>query len=976
MSKNNLQKDFDNFKDYKSKITDSHNDELALFERFHQVIKSRANSHFQVSLNNLESSLESLQELKLKAKQIKDSLFYHEETAVIDRQEIITETESQVHIENKNILQYEYKSTLNNIKSHDYLNKALIQKIYDFFAEFKIKYASNLVELDDVYKFFSDKNKTYDKILKKYQNETLDLFLSLDNEINEMDNAISYLIKQKNAKLNTLNDFYSKETKSYLDNQLNFSVETNIKSEEIKSLVQDKLEQFHIFKKHLLSQEQKVREILHDEYQDIFSKVFDKLLQIKGNLLIEDPDFFKHVDESILKLKEEIVFAKEQKLASIHDLIKTYNKAIKYKTIYNKAKSKARKLTNKYLKTKKIIFFEYQKESRNLIYKIEKYYKLYLDLLRVDPFLAQIIGDNSTKIIKDEINYLSTSKINKEHKINLNFDLKTLKIKQEINGIEAKLIYEVERKIFLQDIDLQSHILDMQLFYIDDLTKTLVNQNHVLTEKHQIFRLENAINSYLKYDQLINNVNRKYYALVSQMLIDYARDSETHNIKVVEALSDIKLALKEYDIQALHFKTLFENEKRFLVMQSNRVSEESKIHNEFILTTYENQMRFAKEQISLADNEFRLRVEAIITAVDEEREYYFDIIENQNDIYKKKKRIVEDEYQAKLYHDSYLLSEATDKKFIKGLEKDITKQKNIYINMLKELDKEFDNNQSINDAKRRLRDLDGHLEDALLEATKLRDDTINEMQELYNDSKQKYDYLKKYLEQRVFPLEPSFYNALENSKKRLDYKIKVAEIELEDKTKDLLENYLNVYFEDKPTLNKRAVLENINQMISEKEQLHLSYQNDIVMIESEYQNTVGSLLIDKENIIKQAQILKDNIKIKEETTLNQKNHDLKNLEIAFEQQQSKNQLLFNKEIDDLTEEYNKTLTQSKKHINNLSNAFDVILKTYKPYLRLSKSNRKVKRIVKSTSKQIKVEKSKEIRVLSKDLRKQKLLINK
>ncbi len=974
MAKNNLQKNFDNFKDYREKIDKSLKDELSLFDRFSENITRRAKGHLQVTLNNLEATESSLKELKIKAKELKDSLFYHDETKVIDRQEIITDTETQVRNENENILEFEYRNIADKVQSSDYLNKALLQSAFDFFDSYKMKYSKNVIDLDDLYKFFSEKNKIFDRTIKKYHDDVLESFIALDNDIKEMDTRISFLIQQKNSKLNRLNGFYETETKAYLDNQLTFSVENNLNSDEIKDLIQDKVDQFSTFKQHVLNQEIKVKKILHQEYLDLYEKVLNKILQRRGNLLVQDPNFFNHVGESITNLKQEIVFAKSQGLASLPDLIKTYNNVIKYKSIYTSSQKRAKNMTKKFLKMKKQIFFEYQKQSRSLIFQMEKYYKLYLDLLKVDPFLAQIIGDNATKIIKDEINYLSTLKINKEHKLNVNFDIKTLQIKQQINDIEAKLIYEVERQIFMQDIDLLSNILDMQTYYIDKQTDIYLSQLELQKEKYNIFRLESAINAFFKHEIKINNINRKYLSLVTELLVDYIRESETHNIHVVEALSEIKLALKEYDINALHFKTLYENEKRFLVIQSNRVSEETKINNEFILTTYENQMRFAKEQIDLAENEFRMRVESIMTAVDEEREYYFNIIENQMTKFNKRKRTIADEYQAKLYHDTFLLEETTDPKFKKQLEKEIKKHKDIYENLVKGIEIELDGNQVIVDAKRRLRELDSHLEDALVDATKLRDDTLEEMQDLFTFSKQKYDYLKEYLSQKVNPLEPNFYNALESSKKRLHYKLKVAEIELDDKTKDLLNNYLNVYFENRPELDKDKVMEKINQMQAEKEIINLEYENEIHGIEDLYENNLLVLQEEKNDLINQSKLLKDNIKIKEETVISQKKYDLESLETLYFQQQNKKQTSFEKEIDTLTKEYNNTLAQSKKYIYDLSSAFEKVLKVYKPYLKITQNNKKIRNIVKRTDKQIKQKEKQELKVLAKTLKKQKLLI--
>ena len=977
MSDDKIQVNYDNFDNYKEKIDNALKEELSLFERFAESIVHRAKNHHQVTLNNLQESRQSLTELKDKVKELKHSIFYHNETVIIDRQNIIMNTEKQIQNQNQNILEFEYKNAQDKLMNFDYLNKALLQSSFDFFNEFKMYYAKDIIDLDEIYQFLAEKNKTFEKIIQKYESEVMDFFTTLDNEIFEMNDRIAQLMQNKNVQLNKIYDFFQQETAEYLDNQMTFTAETNLNSQEMKSLISDKLKQFKLFKKHLLTQEAKIKSILHEEYQSLYQKVLDKLLQRKGNMIINDPNFFSHVEESLLNLKEQIVWAKNENLASLGQLIRTYNIAIKYKDILAKTEKKARKMTKSILEDKKIIFFEYQKESRKLIFQMEKYYKLYLDILMVDPFLAQIIGDKATKIIKDEVNYLSTLKINKEHKINVNYDIKTLKLNQQINEIEAKLIYEVERQIYLQDIDLISNILDVQNFFVEKKADTSLSANHIKIEKQNIFKLDKAINSYLKHDVKINGINRKYLNFITDMMIKFIRSKEDHEIELVEALSDIKLALKEYDITAIHFRTMFENEKRFLVMQSNRVEDETKIHNEFVLKTYENQMRFAEEQIKLANDEFKLRVQAIITAVDEEREYFNDIIINQESQSKKRKRDIIDEYQAKIYtHHHLLLSQNPDQKDLKSLEKDFKKVKDQYAELIDNSEMTLKENSVINNAKIRLKNLDDHLEEALEEAMALRDETIEEMQGIYNNAKERYEYLKVYLVNKVNPLEPTFFDTLERMKKRYEFKLKLAEAELDNKTKDLLDEYLKLYYREQPELDQNVLSNYIIEIQNEKDKIVKEYQMEINYIDNEYQKNVEQLNVERDIIIEEAKRIKEDLIKKEEAEIYQKQLELQMLESRYQQQQNDKRSFYEAEVDNLTKEYNLTLTESKKYILDLSQSFDKVLSTYKPYVKLTKTNRRIRLIVKKTDKEIQKKEKIELKRLARKIRRNPLLINK
>ncbi|MCK4552389.1 MAG: hypothetical protein KAU02_05665, partial [Tenericutes bacterium] len=606
MAKQKVAKNFDNFQTYEDKLKMASDKEFKMFEDFYQSIKGRAESHRHTTLNNLHTSKESLSKLKEQAEELKDSVFYHEEAVIVDRQSIISKTEHLIHIENHNILDYEFSQAGERIDSLDYLNKALIQTKFNFFDHFRTNYANQIMDYDYLYDFYQNKVSEFDNILNTYHKDVLKSFQVLDDDITDMDAKISLLIQQKNSKLYNINTFYTKELENYLDNQLTFTVEDDPTSLTIQALISDKMVQLDVFKNHLFKQEEKVKNILNEEYNQIYNKILTRLLKRKGNLIADDIMFFYHPEDVIRGLKQEILHAEENDYVSLKSLVNKYNRVIKYKSIKKSSEKRARRMTKDFQKLKKDIFLEYQKDTRNLIYQIEKYYKLYLELLKIDPFLAQIIGDNSTKIIKDEINFLRILQMNKEHKVNVNFDIKTLKLKQQINEIESRLKYQTDKMMHLQDIDLLNTIRDIQLFYVDHQGDSSLVQASLMKEKYVIERLEKAINHHMKFLVDETNLNRKFLSIVTQILESNIREQESHNIRVVDAASDIRLALKEYDVLALHFNTMFENEKRFLVLQSNRVTEETKINNEFILTTFENQMRFASEQIMLANDEYRL----------------------------------------------------------------------------------------------------------------------------------------------------------------------------------------------------------------------------------------------------------------------------------------------------------------------------------------------------------------------------------
>jgi hypothetical protein len=411
-------------------------------------------------------------------------------------------------------------------------------------------------------------------------------------------------------------------------------------------------------------------------------------------------------------------------------------------------------------------------------------------------------------------------------------------------------------------------------------------------------------------------------------------------------------------------------------MQSNRVEDETKIHNEFVLKTYENQMRFAEEQIKLANDEFKLRVQAIITAVDEEREYFNDIIINQESQSKKRKRDIIDEYQAKIYTHHLLLSQNPDQKDLKSLEKDFKKVKDQYADLIDNSEMTIKEDSVINNAKIRLKNLDDHLEEALEEAMALRDETIEEMQGIYNNAKERYEYLKVYLVNKVNPLEPTFFETLERMKKRYEFKLKLAEAELDNKTKDLLDEYLKLYYREQPELDQNALSNYIIEIQNEKDKIVKDYQLEINNIDNEYQKNIDQLNVERDSIIEEAKGIKEGLIKKEEAEIYQKQLELQMLESRYQQQQNDKRAFYEAEVDNLTKEYNLTLTESKKYILDLSQSFEKVLSTYKPYVKLTKTNRRIRLIVKKTDKEIQKKEKIELKRLARKIRRNPLLINK
>lgn len=946
MSKKDVAHNFDNFETYENKVKNLSDKELKMYHDFYESIKSRAKSQRAVTLNNLKDSKETLEELKANASKLKDSVFYHAETAIVDRQDVIADTEGLIHHENKNVLEFEFLQSTKRVDSIDYLNKANIQSKLNFFEIYKDRYSTFILDYDNLYKYFEERVKDFDSVLKNYQTNINEEFIKLDNKISDMDIQISSLIQEKNTRLKKINSFYSSEMEHYLDNNQTFNLEDDKQSIEYQKMMTDKLDQVNKFKTHLMNQEMKIKHILKEEYQDIYHKTYASLLREKGQSLVKDTNFFLKPEAFIEDLKVNIIEAEENNDKHKKSLIKLYNKALKYKEVKAECEVLAKQKTKPVLVAKRKFFLEYQLETSALINQLEKYYEIYIELLKVDPFLAQIVGEQSTTIIRDELDHLSINQVNKEQEINIDFDIKTLKLKQKINELENRMAYLSEKLMINQDIELLETLKDMQQYFTTHQYDSVLFMANFTKERLQLDRLEKAINIHLDYLNKENNLNRKFQSLITKLFEENIRQKESHKITIASKASEIKLALKEYDILAIHYNTMYENEKRFLVMQSNRVNEETKINNEFVLTTFENQMRFSAEQINLANDEYRLRVEAIMKAIDEERIYYRDIVKHRLSGYKERQNILSNDYQAVLYKNSLTLSDISEKKEVKGLNKEIIKAKSSYELEMETIEREIDNDPIISDARQRLKSLDKHLSEALENAQVIRDNTIAEMNEIYSSAEDKYKALVPYLEDKVNPLEPTFFNSLENINKRHQLKIEKAQKELNENTKDLMNDYIKEYFKDNPGIDQSLFKNQMNDVINQRENLKLEYENNIAQNEELYLTRMQSLETERESVITKISSNINQVNHRHSKNINHKKIELENLEKTYDSISKDIERDALIDIKNLSNEYNKSLQYNEKFYKNLNKSFDNILSNYQGYIKMSIKDKAVKKVLK------------------------------
>jgi len=948
---NRVQTDIDNGKVYRDTLSDSYKDEVKLYEDFFNKISHRASTHRQITLNNLDEIEEKLKYLKSQAFELKNSYFFHDEYTIVDRQEIIATTETMVQEQNKMFLDFHYEDKSELIDTVDFLNKALIQLKSTFFDKYQRNYLGDVLYNEKFFDYFQDASNRFNQILTAHEEDILSMFVKLNEDIKNMDDSVSEIIKKKNRQTTAINHFYEQEMKNYIDNQFVFSAASDPTSIDIQALVSDKIRQFEAFKNHVALEDRKITSMLKREQDKLYQSVLSRHLSRRSNLMTDSLSFFQNPEQSINEIKDTIERARKNKDRTLlKNANRQYQKAKEYVKIKSNCEQKAKHLVSHFERDKRNVILEYRLESNKVITELDQYLHLYQALMNKDTFLAQAIGDYSSKIIKDELNKLSMLQQNKELKTNINFDIESLKIKSKINELEMNMIYEVKRQMLIQELEIIDTITDIHQYIVDNKVTFFINKNQIQKESLSISRMEEAMNTHLAYLHETANINREWQSLLSGKLITQTRFDETHHIHVSEAASKIKLVLKEYDIKALHFETMLQNEMSYLVMQSSRVSEETEIHHEFVLTTYLNQMRFANEQMELAESEFRLRLEAIQAAINEEKTYFEDLIKNEMRVFDEEKNRMEDEFQAKLYQNRHLLTETSDRKIHKILEKEFLQLKKYRDDFLDRYAKNIGKNDLIVNARRRIVELDEEYIEAADDAINLREETIVQMTDVYQEASKRYETLKPYLENKMNILEPEFYQALKRINDRHHFKLKLAESYLDEASSLLIDEYRKVFFEEQQAPDLSVYEKMMNDLIQARENAEKQYSAKMQLIEDNYQIKVKVFDDELAKLQKSQLVMKQTVLQKNDVTKKSLELELAQVNNQYTLAKDAHGNKLKQQTKNLTSEYQEALVNSEKFIASLSYDFRKLLQSYEPYIKLQRKDKQFRKLMHTNAK--------------------------
>lgn len=924
-------------RDFRDRLDRSFGKETELYETFFKRITDYAKTHRHIAINRLTEVEERLETLKTEAVKLQDSILFHDETVIVKRQETIAHTEAAVHQENLVALSHDRDRLEESVRTIEHLSQALLQVKSEFFDTYQRHRLKNLLSTEDFFSFFNAKSREVEEMLTKHHEIVYQMFLDIDAKIRELDLSLTDLIQNKNKKIATIDSYFSNVMQHYNDNQLTFSAETDPTSITVQALESDKINQYNQYRSHKLAEHAKLKNYLTDEYKTLFNTVYQDALVAKALDLFDLRDFFAR-PESYIEFQKQEISVLDDTLDRV-ELRKANHKLRlmeSYETIAQKVHAKTTRRLKEYCQHKTELIRMSEIDTDIMTDKLGYAIDAYLALMDVDPFLAQIIGDDATKIIKDELNRLSILRANRELKANIDYDIKMTRIKRRLNELENEMMSQVRSELVVQEHEALAAISEIRRYLTKRQYESAKERLFFDKERLLVERLQNAANEHLSRVLEGQKVNRKWIAGVTAELVKNVRSAEAHQMDINDARKELDLLLKEYDIKALHFETIYQNEIAFLISQKSRVDAETNITNAFILTTYQNQMRFAEEQIAFADHEFRMRAESLDATITQERSFFDNVIKTEHVRFEAEKRRLEEEYQALYYSSQHALAETTDKKAIRSHEARLAQAKADQTSQQTKLIAELDKNPKILDARLKLERLDRYYQTAIADAEILRDATVSEFRDLYTYAKTRYDALKPYLEDSIGIMDPAFFDQIDRINKRHQDSIRSAETELDQKSGDYLLNYVKVYFTSDQNDLTLSYLPWINEIVAERETVESAFQARLDACELDYRTKAQALDMATSLLAADSRAKLAEFKTREDQ--NNTTYQTLRSQAEAERHTLLDQIVKNSEktIAELMKEYRVALVTNREFVAKMASDFDKVVDAYKPYIRFAK----------------------------------------
>ncbi len=503
----------------------------------------------------------------------------------------------------------------------------------------------------------------------------------------------------------------------------------------------------------------------------------------------------------------------------------------------------------------------------------------------------------------------------------------------------------------------QTAIYKDTLEQLDTLTKAKQAVKHAELALAESLRMhtykQDIFNARLKaaFNKTKENIGMQHK--IQTVLKHKLKTEKTDHIETIKAQEDakndliyehsrIEIAEKEYELQLIKIRSLYDNEVDLTKSQAERLNIGMDVNETMVKTTVESQILFAQQQMKFAEKEFEARLENVERTKQQELEYAEQKLYKAEQPYLYEQKDIEEARDTKLEDLSYRLALFTDDKDRKKLKEQEESIKAHYQEKLDALQERHDNDQDIKRYKAQIDAAIKRADQGVKDAQDLKEKTIQTFEELLQQSEEKLELFNKRKSGTLIPYIEK--QSTTTAQQRLDEALEEARAQRDDKIKEPQENIARLE-ETLATLKeeKQSDTSDIDQHLAKLYNIH---QETLDTIDAQTNDTINNIKDDIEKTNTAFSKAHEEVK---SLTLNSHHKELKR---TLLKQVKKAEAAFDQILDKTkkahTTTYKKHLKSLDTKTKSLNKALDPVIKSYKRYLKNATSSQeaKVKPIIK------------------------------
>ena len=673
-------------------------------------------------------------------------------------------------------------------------------------------------------------------------------------------------------------------------------------------------------------------EIIENEITSLEQDTLNELKKQYQSRLDDEKTMRDNLQDDLKQLRFDIMSAeKRNDQKTLDQLLKTYEKKQKQnlslfeEKVKRLAETKTKRKRKQLLKTQKDLELKHQEELYKLNLQLE------IDKLKFTDSKALFKMREDQRAMEEDQKNLNQlhQQLKKAHQGFADYHNNLLSF---IDGMENLFIVQMSKhlKDYFNSLEIIQGLEDALRNVEVSLTKSLqLKTYHSRKFQEKLDTSLKKVSLELVIQNEIRGLLRKKTEEENLGKVEHIRAQEDIKNDLIYQHALIEIADKEYELQLLKIKSLYDNEVNITKSQAERLNIGIGVNETMVKTTVESQMLFAKQQIKFAEKEYDARLENIDYALSQELEYAQEKLRSAEQSYLYDKNTLIKERDAKLEDIAYrlaLFTEQKDRKRLKDQEESI---KADYQEKIDKIEKAKSEDLNIQRYQKQIDSANKRAEKAKEDALDLKKRTIETFEGLLKQSEtkleefesQKSKTLVPYIESEASSTAKSRYEeALQEAKNLLNEKIQEPKTTIKNLEERLseLEKAASVdvsAYQEKQALieeKKATAIEELDKSLAEK--LAAIEQEENAFIEKIDKTT--EKITSENNVMKNQKTLKltalNKLKTQEQIYTNKQKQRHQNLEVTKETQ---------------LKLVNATITQMQKRLETTINAYKRYLKT-------------------------------------------------